>query len=108
VNGKPVIVDIDELNRLPQDQMKLDSGYSALLKQYPRAILFPGPRSDTTCPIGQKLPEGGERFVASYYIQNGCHACERLGTASFGFDFKPSGEFQGARFLGIETKAAKR
>lgn len=107
VNGMPGMIDIDQLSLLPKQDLEKDPGYIQLKNKFPRATLFPGDRSDTTCPKAQKLAGGGERFVASYHIQNGCHACERIGLASIAFDFKPSGEFAGAKFLRLEPEPAK-
>ena len=103
VNGQPELIDVDDLGRLPQDALKRDPTYATLAKQYHRVTLFPGDRAGTKSPAMQALPDGGQRFVVRYRLQNGCHACQRLGSASFGFDFDPAGRFSGARFIGIET-----
>ena len=39
----------------------------------------------------------------SYYLLKACHACARLGTASFAFAFDSAGKFQGTKFLRIRT-----
>jgi hypothetical protein len=67
----------------------------------PDVDIFPGDRGGTTYPEVEVLPQGGQRFIVSYYLLKGCHACSRLGTARFAFDFDSAGKFLGTRFLRV-------
>jgi putative hemolysin len=101
VNGSPQIIDVDDLKLLTEDTMKSDPSYAALASKNPDVTIFPGDRGGTAYPKVEALPQGGQRFIVSYYLLKGCHACARLGTASFGFDFDSAGKFRGTRFLRV-------
>jgi putative hemolysin len=101
VNGSPPIIDVDDLKLLAEDSMKSDPSYTSLASKNPEVAIFPGDRGGTAYPEAVALPQGGQRFIVSYYLLKGCHACARLGTASFGFDFDSAGKFLGTKFLKI-------
>ena len=101
VNGSPPIIDVDDLKLLAEDRMKSDPSYAALASANLKVEIFPGDRGGTTYPEVEALPQGGQRFIVSYYLLKGCHACARLGTASFAFDFDSAGKFLGTRFLRV-------
>jgi hypothetical protein len=103
VNGTPLLIDVDDMQRLPKDTLLGDPAYAALVQRYPRVMLFPGDRSDTAEPKVETLPDKGERFVVRYLLQNGCHACERIGSATFAFDFDQAGRFRGTRLLAVDS-----
>ena len=110
VNGTPRTVDVDDLSLLPNNDLMKNSRYAALFKKYPNIAIFPGDRSGTDYPVAQILPGGGQRFVVSYWLTSGCHACERVGTVSYAFAFGANGKFLGAKFqaaLGAEAKSAR-
>ena len=101
VNGIPRIIDVDDLKLLAEDSMKSDPSYAAMASANPDVDIFPGDRGGTAYPELEVLPQGGQRFTVSYYLLKGCHACARLGTASFAFDFDSDGKFLGTRFLRV-------
>jgi putative hemolysin len=101
VNGSPKIIDVDDLKLLAEDSMKSDPSYTSLASKNPEVAIFPGDRGGMTYPQVETLPQGGQRFIVSYYLLKGCHACARLGTASFAFAFESAGKFQGTKFLRI-------
>ena len=101
VNGIPRIIDVDDLKLLAEDSMKSDPSYAAMASANPDVDIFPGDRGGTTYPEVEVLPQGGQRFIVSYYLLKGCHACARLGTASFAFDFDSDGKFLGTRFVRV-------
>lgn len=105
VNGSPEIIDVDNLRLLPQTQLKQNAVYQKLAGKYPAIDLWPGDRAGTQYPIARKLPNGGQRFIVAYYLQNGCHACARLGHARFAFDFNREGKFLGAQLLSVTSVA---
>jgi putative hemolysin len=101
VNGSPPMIDVDDFKLLDQNTMKSDPSYTSLASKNPEVTIFPGDRGGTTYPQLEPLPQGGQRFIVSYYLLKGCHACARLGTASFAFDFDSSGKFLGTKFLRV-------
>jgi hypothetical protein len=106
VNGSPPLIDVDRLEALPQNQMKTDATYRALATSKPNMTLWPGVRDDASNPVTVRTLAGnGQRFVIHYFLQDGCHACARIGQATYGFDFDESGRFLGIRFLGVERIA---
>ena len=107
VNGEPASIDVDDLSALPQADLAKDPRYAKLAQKYPNITIFPGDRNGTDYPAIEKLPDGGQRFIVTYRLLNGCHACERVGEASFAFDFERTGKFLGRKFLAVEqTRAA--
>lgn len=106
VNGNPRVIDVDDINALPQDEMRKDAIYSALAGKYPNVAVFPGDRSGTNYPAAEKLPGGGRRFVVTYRLVDGCHACARLGAVKFAFDFDRAGVLTGKKFLTAERSRA--
>lgn len=108
VNGSPEIIDVDNLRLLPQAQLKQNAVYQKLAGKYPAIDLWPGDRTGTQYPIARKLPDGGQRFIVAYYLQNGCHACAHLGRARFAFDFNREGKFLGAQLLSVTSVAPQR
>jgi putative hemolysin len=101
VNGSPPIIDVDDLKLLAEDVMKSDPSYAALASANPEVAVFPGDRGGTAYPQVEALPQGGQRFIMSYYLLKSCHACARLGTVSFAFDFDSAGQFRGTQFLRV-------
>ena len=99
VNGDPGAIDVDDTSLLPQDEMRKSATYAALAAKYPNATIFPGDRNGTAYPKIEKLAGGGQRFVAAYRLLDGCHACARIGDASFAFDFDRAGKLTGRKFL---------
>jgi hypothetical protein len=102
VNGNPAIIDVDDLRQLPQEAMKRDEAYRSLAEKNPNVSLWPGDRSDLSTVIPGTLGGGGQRFVVGYWLLNGCHACARLATVKFAFDFDADGKILGARFVSLQ------
>jgi hypothetical protein len=69
--------------------------------QFPKTTLFPGDRDGTTWPNANTNSEGGKSFTLGYPLLNGCHACEKVGTAEFNWKFGPTGKFLGTVFMGM-------
>ena len=105
VNGNPDRIDVDDQRKLPLKLMKDDSSWSHLLASKPKAALFPGDRFSLTDPVAIHRGNGAQLFIVNYRVKDGCHACEVLGYAFFGFNFDAKGKFQGADFLGFQTPA---
>lgn len=106
VNGDPNVVDVDDSKLWPQELLAKDPTYAALAKKYPKIGVWPGDRGGTAYPRATALSTGGQNFIVSYYLQNGCLSCARIGTASFGFHFDAAGKFAGARLAGVQAGPA--
>lgn len=100
VNGDPSMLDVDDLKRLDRTGMDQDTWYQGLKKKFPQVDIWPGDRSASIpWPRVQQLPDGGIEFIVPYPLINGCHACEHVGTARFGWEFDASGKFLKTVFL---------
>jgi hypothetical protein len=100
VNGDPNLIDVDDMKKLDQAAMQQDSMFQAIKRKYPQTDVWPGDRSGNgPWPHMQSLPDGGTQFVVSYPLINGCHACQRVGGARFGWDFDASGKFLKTTFI---------
>jgi hypothetical protein len=94
VNGDPKMLDVDDLKRLDRTGMDQDAWYVGLKKKFPQVDIWPGDRSaKIPWPRVQPLPDGGIEFIVPYPLLKGCHACEGVGTARFGWEFDASGKF---------------
>ena len=94
LNGDPSVINVDDLQRLDRKAMEADPLFRSVKQRYPKVDLFPGDRSGSApWPRVQPLPDGGKRFIVSYPLINGCHACARVGVARFGWDFDAGGKF---------------
>jgi hypothetical protein len=105
VNSEPPLIDVDDLNTLPTNSLESNNRYKAIKARYPNVSIWPSDRNSTDYPIVRALAGGGECLIVSYWLQNGCHACERIGSAQFAFDFDQSGRFLGSHLLSVESGA---
>jgi hypothetical protein len=80
--------------------LKSDPQYRSTAEAHPRAkLFFEDPQPGTSAePAAEKLPDGGQRFTASYLIRDGCNSCELLGHADFSFLFNSSGDLKKIAF----------
>ncbi len=97
VNGEPELVS----SEIDEDALQLAANpqYAALAKAHPDVMFWPvgdGPRAV------EALDGGGQGFVFSYALLNGCHACEVLGHAVVSLDFGPDGRYRGPRLAAVE------
>ncbi len=101
MNGVPAIVNVDNLAQLPQSEMAKDSQFAGLRKSHPQVQLAvtDDQRSADASPQIEPRPDGGERFIISYSLQETCNDCPALAHAIFGFDFDSAGQFKGAKFI---------
>lgn len=107
VNGDTLLIDVDNLQLLATKNLESNAGYAPIEKQYPVVSIWPGDRNSLKSPQAEKLPQGGQRFIVDYWLQNGCHACARVGQLQFAFDFDSSGKFQGAHVHSVTAAATK-
>jgi len=105
VNGDPNVVDVDDLQKLDRSAMEQDPKYQALKQKYPQADVIPGDRSGSNpWPQAKPLPDGGTQFVVAYPLVNGCHACERVGSVRFAWEFDSAGKFQRTTYIPMPSR----
>jgi len=94
VNGDPPVINVDNLQELDRAAMQQNPMFQAIKKKYEQTDLWPGDRSGSyPWPRVQPLAGGGMQFVVTYPLINGCHACQHVGLARFGWDFDATGKF---------------
>jgi hypothetical protein len=102
VNGKPRIIDVEDLKLLDQNAMERSAQFQDLKRgRFPEVDLWPGDRDGTSWPNSQAGPNHGIQFTADYPLRNGCHACARAGSAFFNWNFDAEGKFLGTTFVGM-------
>jgi len=102
VNGSPNLIDVDDYELLPKDDLPKNPQYAALFKKYPNIAVFPGDRTGTKFIAAKKLPDGSQRFLVPYVLVDGCHACARVGSLQLAFDFDSAGKFLGAKVTNVK------
>ncbi len=88
VNGTPPIIDVDDYKFLSQEDLRKNDDYAALLQKYPNVSVFPADRYHTELPVATSAANGGQEFQVEYLLQDGCHACARIGTLDCGVRFR--------------------
>lgn len=101
VNGQPRILNVEDLKLLDQKAMQQDPQFQNTKAQFPNVSLWPGDRNGAVWPNSQPGPNGGVQFTVGYPLINGCHACERVGSALFNWNFDSKGKFLGTAFIGM-------
>ena len=100
VNGDPKILDVDDLKKLDRTAMEQDAMFQSVKEKYSKMDVWPGDRSGSQpWPRVQPLAGGGTQFIVTYPLLNGCHACQHVGLARFGWDFDASGKFLRTTFI---------
>jgi hypothetical protein len=102
VNGDPAMIDVDALANLPKRQLEANPAYLRIKEKFAKVMLFGGDRTIARPPEMVVEPAKGQRFIVEYRLLNGCHACERVGSARFAFDFDPNGKFIGSTLLDVQ------
>jgi len=101
VNGRPPIINVEDLKLLDTKTMRQSFQFHDLKNQFPKVDVWPGDRDGKIWPTSQGGPNDGIQFVVSYPLLNGCHACERAGFAIFTWNFDAEGKFIGTSFQGM-------
>jgi hypothetical protein len=101
VNGRPPIVNVEDLKLLDIKTMKQSGQFQDLKGQFPNVGVWPGDRDGKTWPNSQAGPNGGIQFTVGYPLRNGCHACANAGSAIFTWNFDATGKFLGTTFQGL-------
>jgi hypothetical protein len=101
VNGKPLMVNVEDLKLLDRKTMEASPQFKDLKFQFPKVDVWPGDRDGKTWPNSQIGSDGGIQFTVGYPLINGCHACARAGSALFTWNFSAQGKFLGTTFVGM-------
>lgn len=101
VNGRPTIVNVEDLKLLDQKGLKQSPQFQDLKNQFPKVDVWPGDRDGTTWPNSQAGPHGTTQYLVDYPLINGCHACARAGRVIFTWNFDARGKFLGTTFQGM-------
>lgn len=103
VNGSPSVINVDDLDRLPEAQMQKNGTWTALRAKYPglQLSLEDSERPGDALPQIERLPDGSERFIIQYALRDGCRSCALVGHAAYSFDFDPGGRLAAVRFVGV-------
>jgi hypothetical protein len=103
LNGFPSLVNVDDLERLPESQMEKHPLWTTLHNQFPKLqiSLDDAERQPDNIPKMERLSDGSQRFIIEYSLRDGCRSCSLAGHAAFSFDFDPSGRLVMVRFVSI-------
>lgn len=101
VNGKPRIVNAEDLKLLDEKGLQQSFQFHDLQNQFPQAAVFAGDRNGQVWPNTQTGNSGGLQFIIGYPLRNGCATCADAGHALFTWNFDPSGKFKGTTFMGM-------
>jgi hypothetical protein len=103
LNGFPSLVNVDDLERLPEAQMEKHPLWGTLRSKFPhlQISLDDAERPAGTAPEMERLPDGSQRFIVQYPLRDGCRSCSLAGHAAFSFDFDASGRLVVVRFVSI-------
>jgi hypothetical protein len=101
VNGRPRMIDVEDLKLLDVKTMKQSGQFQDLKAQFPNVDVWPGDRDGKIWPNAQVTPNGEVQFTVSYPLRNGCHACAHAGDAIFNWNFDAKGKFLGTSFQGL-------
>ena len=98
INGKPEIIDVDAPQIIGAIDLEKNPSYQNIKKQYPNVFLMPG---NHRSPKIINLNDGGQRFIYTYQLKDGCAACKSVGNAEIAFNFNSVGDFQGAYLVSV-------
>ena len=95
LGGLPAVIYPEEEGARLSIQRSVD--FASLAREHPAAMLWAaGPTLE-----GAETTDEGQRFVLSYRILDGCHACSVLGQVRTAFDFASDGTYRGMQLLGV-------
>lgn len=93
LNGNPSPVSADE--EIDVDAMRALPAYAALWARHPEIVLW----AQTIFDGAEARPDGGQQFLFSYPMLDGCRACPEVDKARAAFDFDAAGNFLGITYL---------
>jgi hypothetical protein len=90
VGGKPSKVEVGHINTIKYLDFK-----KPWQKNFPKANYY----FRDSFKGEKQLSGGGQRFIFQFLIQDGCRACDPLGSAYVAYDFDAGGRFLGTKIL---------
>ncbi len=91
VNGSPAIQRLD----ISSIDIQKDRSYRRLINRFPNIELWPMHQFVKM----NKTSRGGQSFIFSFMLLNGCRGCEIAGSAEISFDFDERGQFVRSRLI---------
>lgn len=92
----------DDVRRIDQIQALRNTQFRSLATTHPQATIWPQAGAVVETP----RRDGGQRYVVTHPIVDGCHACPLLGAARLALDFAPNGGSRGTTL--IDVRAGRR
>ena len=96
LNGNPLLVYVEDGYHV---DLTHDSNYPALQQRYPQIQIEGGENSFINM---EQNSQGGQRFIFSFALVDGCHACQTDKSAYIAFDFESTGQFDGMNLTEIK------
>jgi hypothetical protein len=96
INGNPQIVYVEDGYKV---DITHDSNYPALQQKYPNIQIEGGENSFINM---EQNSQGGQRFIFSFALVDGCHACQTDKSAYIAFEFEGTGQFEGMKLMYIK------
>ena len=96
LNGNPQIVYVEDGYKV---DITHDSNYPTLQQKYPNIQIEGGENSFINM---EQNSQGGQRFVFSFALVDGCHACQTDKSAYIAFEFEGTGQFEGMKLMYIK------
>ncbi len=106
LNTDPNFLDVDDMSKLEKTALYADPMFQQWKKQFPQLDVWPGDRTGGYPQLLFARSYRGEtpntlRFIFSYPLMNGCHACARPGYANYWWNFDANGKFLGAKLISV-------
>ncbi len=96
VNGNPQIVYVEDGYKV---DITHDTNYPALKQKYPNIWIEGGENSFIKM---ESSSQGGQRFIFSFALVDGCHACQTDKSAYIAFNFDGTGQFESMKLMYIK------
>ena len=96
LNGNPQIIYIEDGYKV---DLTHDSNYSVLQQKYPNIQIEGGENNFINM---EQISQGGQQFIFSFALVDGCHACQTDKFAYIAFEFEGTGQFEGMRLMYIK------
>ena len=100
IGGSPAIL-TPELDGSVSAAIEADPAFTGLLGQYPNLGVW---GYDQQFESETVAPQGGQRLIFLWGLNNGCHACGTPYVARVAFDFAPDGSYLEQSYLNITTR----
>ena len=101
LNGSPGLLDVDDPDLRLDKVLKERTRVLSPEEKISQITVWPGDRTGPGRLASVSLPESGLRFIASYVLRDGCHACRTVGSAEIAFDFDDQGSFLGTDVVSL-------